>query len=201
MDKGHKIIAAIYLVTGHLSASDPLVAALRESAVALVDTDARVRAELSLVVTELLAAAVLAGFVSEKNASIISLEVRRYGINRDDTEHDGTINALFTPSLTPTLKDIKRTSMVQNMSVKQMSDKPKPQVHFSKEDTKIIKSNRHDTIMSFIIGQASATIKDIAALFPGVSEKTIQRELNYLVSNGRITKRGEKRWSVYMASK
>ncbi len=200
MDKGHKIIAAVYLVTGHLPSSDPLVAALRESAVALVDTDAQVRAELATVVTELLAAAVLAGFVSEKNASIISLEVRRYGINRDDTEHDGTINALFTPSLAPTLKDIKRT-MVSNMSVKQMSDKPKPQVHFSKEDTKIIKTNRHDTIMSFIIGQASATIKDIAALFPGVSEKTIQRELNYLVSNGRITKRGEKRWSVYMASK
>ncbi len=200
MHKGHKIIAAIYLVTGHLQANDPLVAALRESAVALVDTDAQVRAEISVVVTELLAAAVLAGFVSEKNASIISLEVRRYGINRDDSEHDGTINALFSPALAPSLKDIKRTSIPQ-MSVKNLSDSPKPQVHLSKEDTKIIKNNRHDTIMSFIIGQASATIKDIAALFPGVSEKTIQRELNHLVTTGRITKRGEKRWSVYMASK
>jgi DeoR/GlpR family transcriptional regulator of sugar metabolism len=61
------------------------------------------------------------------------------------------------------------------------------------------KNKRQHTILSFINDRKSAAIKDIAALFPDISEKTIQRELGTLVALGKITKRGNKRWSLYMA--
>lgn len=41
------------------------------------------------------------------------------------------------------------------------------------------------------------SIKDISVAFSNCSEKTIQRELNNLVSIGQIKKIGEKRWSRY----
>jgi hypothetical protein len=42
------------------------------------------------------------------------------------------------------------------------------------------------------------SIKDISNSFKDCSEKTIQRELNSLVSKGQIKKIGSKRWSRYM---
>jgi len=45
--------------------------------------------------------------------------------------------------------------------------------------------------------EEGVSIKDISLSFPDVSEKTIQRELNSLVSKGKIEKKGTKRWSRY----
>lgn len=42
------------------------------------------------------------------------------------------------------------------------------------------------------------SIKDISNYISGCSEKTIQRELNALLEEGRIKKIGEKRWSRYL---
>lgn len=47
-------------------------------------------------------------------------------------------------------------------------------------------------------GQAGISIKDISLAFTDCSEKTIQRELNTLVSKGQIKKTGSKRWSRYI---
>jgi predicted HTH transcriptional regulator len=63
-----------------------------------------------------------------------------------------------------------------------------------------VKGDRQQTIMTFIDDRKAASIKDISALFTDVSEKTIQRELSSLVASGKISKRGSKRWSVYMAA-
>jgi DNA-binding transcriptional ArsR family regulator len=41
------------------------------------------------------------------------------------------------------------------------------------------------------------TIKDIASAIGGVSEKTVQRDLMTLVSQGTLKKEGERRWSRY----
>lgn len=46
-------------------------------------------------------------------------------------------------------------------------------------------------------GQKDASIKDISLAFDNCSEKTIQRDLNTLVSDGKLTKIGDKRWSRY----
>ena len=56
---------------------------------------------------------------------------------------------------------------------------------------------RRNDIIRIIKDIKEATIKDIAKLIPSLSEKTIQRELMALVSEGVLQKIGKKRWSKY----
>jgi len=49
-----------------------------------------------------------------------------------------------------------------------------------------------------VSGHDGISIKDISLAFTDCSEKTIQRELNTLVSKGHLKKTGSKRWSRYM---
>lgn len=195
-DKGHKILAAIYLVTNHLSDSDPLVLGLRTHAVKLIaslqyhadHTAFQERGAHGKILVQLLQTAFVIGSISEKNASIISYEIQKFVAQEEDS-----IEELFTT--TPLFqKDIKKTYHSPIMSYRsQQKDRVQPET-----DTLYKKNNDRTTrIVSFMQEKKSATIKDIAALFPGVSEKTIQRDLGGLVQLGNISKRGNKRWSVY----
>lgn len=49
---------------------------------------------------------------------------------------------------------------------------------------------------SFEVGK-EYSVKDVMAVIPGVSEKTVQRELLAMVGANEIGKRGERRWSRY----
>jgi hypothetical protein len=194
--KGQKIVAALYLVTAHLSDTDPLKVAVRTEALALVRTESVSLALVRDRVEMVLGGAVLAGLISEKNASIILLEVRHFVASVIDGHAD--VRALFAaPSHAPTLSDTP-TKKLPSFSASVAS------LHSTLSDTKPLKtteakSDRKQAILSFINDRKSAGIKDIAAIFPDLSEKTIQRELGALVSEGKMTKRGSKRWSVYMA--
>ncbi|PIR44441.1 MAG: hypothetical protein COV10_04865 [Candidatus Vogelbacteria bacterium CG10_big_fil_rev_8_21_14_0_10_51_16] len=57
--------------------------------------------------------------------------------------------------------------------------------------------SRSEVILSYITGGREYTIKDIVLHVPGVSEKTIQRDLQALVSAGLLRRKGERRWSRY----
>lgn len=58
---------------------------------------------------------------------------------------------------------------------------------------------RLEKILQFVRENAQSSIKDIAAVVRNCSEKTIQRELAVLISQGLVKKIGERRWSVYVA--
>ena len=60
------------------------------------------------------------------------------------------------------------------------------------------KNTRMDQILALFVKGVDISIKDISTRIKGCSEKTIQRELNNLVSNGKIQRIGEKRWSRYI---
>jgi hypothetical protein len=188
-NKGQKLIAAIYLATGHLSDNDPLKQELRLRSMELLKPVEHKEAVKAI--DTLLGAAVITKTISEKNASIISFEMHRFS-NQSGSDTEETITELFVqPIAQKTFRPLTQTTYksVQAPPVKD-------------SESKLInneKNNRHDAILSFINTRKSAAIKDIAALFPELSEKTIQRELGTLVSSGKITKRGSKRWSIYMA--
>ncbi len=94
--KGHKIAAALYLVTNHLSDNDPLKMTIRTHAVNLVAGAHDHHIEnIAEHISTLLETAVLAHLISEKNASIISLELRHYVVSINTETSD--ISALFTP--------------------------------------------------------------------------------------------------------
>jgi hypothetical protein len=107
----------------------------------------------------------------------------------------------------------------QQLSAESKNEKTTPSADFSKgqkaatmpatmkvrqetEDNKkfdfAVKLNRRNTILKIIKDKKEVTIKDISNLIADVSEKTIQRELITLVSEGVLKKVGEKRWSKYM---
>ncbi len=58
-------------------------------------------------------------------------------------------------------------------------------------------SDRTSSILARMQPGQAYSIKDIVVAVPGVSEKTVQRELGALVMAGRLTKEGERRWSRY----
>jgi hypothetical protein len=180
--KGQKISAALYLVTNHVSDADPLKHALRTHALALV-TDSSQLVSLARDIDALLRVAVLAGMIREQNARIIHAELTSY--KALDTLETSTIEQLFgTSTGVSQMSFIPKTTLGSNAKIPNSNDQ---------------KSKRQDDILSFINQRKSAVIKDISTLFPDVSEKTIQRELGALVDAGKITKRGSKRWSIYLA--
>jgi hypothetical protein len=58
-------------------------------------------------------------------------------------------------------------------------------------------SDRRSSILAVIESRGGVTIKDIVAVLPGVSSKTIQRELMSMIQDGILTKTGDRRWTVY----
>lgn len=59
------------------------------------------------------------------------------------------------------------------------------------------KEERSQKMIDLIKQKGEVSIKDISFAFTDCSEKTIQRELNNLVSKGQLKKSGSKRWSRY----
>lgn len=61
------------------------------------------------------------------------------------------------------------------------------------------KGDRQSKIVDFIKKNGPSSIKDLAAVVRGCSEKTIQRELTDLIDHGLLRREGERRWSKYVA--
>lgn len=56
---------------------------------------------------------------------------------------------------------------------------------------------RRDAIVAVLESKGPSYIKDISTVIREVSEKTIQRELSALVSDGTIIRKGDRRWTTY----
>jgi hypothetical protein len=71
-----------------------------------------------------------------------------------------------------------------------------------KDSTKVTdnkgQTERVKLILEHIRKEKSVSIKDISLVVRGVSEKTIQRELNELIRRGLVRRVGERRWSTYI---
>lgn len=59
-------------------------------------------------------------------------------------------------------------------------------------------NERAERILAVIRKQGSVSIKGIAAVIKDCSEKTIQRELAWLIRQGFVKRVGERRWSQYL---
>lgn len=187
-DKGQKIVAALYLVTDHLSDNEPMKLSIRTKALELF-ADQLDRSAVVAVLTNLLKSSAIAKIISENNTTIL---VRELGLFVQTIGETASLAPMFaaTDLYQSKTKVVSYKSHVSDIS------------HTKIQPTEVKQENknkRQDQILSFINGRKSAVIKDISTLFPDVSEKTIQRELGTLVDTGKITKRGSKRWSIYMA--
>jgi hypothetical protein len=57
--------------------------------------------------------------------------------------------------------------------------------------------DRRQEILKLLRKKKELTVKDLVAVIPGVSDKTLQRELSAMADQGIVGKSGKKRWSKY----
>ena len=88
-----------------------------------------------------------------------------------------------------TVKDIKGQNKGQKDKVSYVQGQPR--------ESQTGLSKRASLILEFVRKHKNVSIKDIAKVIKGFSEKTIQRELTALIGQGLVEKRGERRWSIY----
>lgn len=208
-EKGQKIIGAVYMITAHIKDSDPLKDILRSTALDFVCTEGSDQERSFETLSLLFGGAVIAGVLSEKNSSIIVYEMKKYMEQSRDVFSTNTLSDFFT-------EEKEQSSVLHFGAQKEGISKGQSKSHYSekmsfKSNQSLIKDTKYPTsktsekeerkqkILQLINDKKSVVIKDITSLFPSVSEKTIQRELTSLIDSGSITKRGNKRWSIYMA--
>lgn len=207
--KRQKIVAAIYLVTEHLHVDEAFRNEVRTCALSFLSSrDAREEKGVRTHLLSLLSVGSLARLISAKNASIIEHEIKKL-VEIVDEYYEDDMTEFFgheSQTHTDTLKrrpvslahpqrhfsptsEIKKT-----VDIEDLHDKG-----HERKDISEIKKERKEKILDYINSKRTAVIKDIIALFPDVSEKTVQRELNVLLEENKIEKRGDKRWSLYVA--
>lgn len=117
---------------------------------------------------------------------------------KDYSKNSGIRSSLSVFESSNTVKDISK-QIDKRTTVNPMSlIKKYPMSNLNA--TKIDRSERVISVIKSLVsktGKPEISIKDISSEFTDCSEKTIQRELNDLVSKGQIKKSGAKRWSRY----
>ena len=82
-----------------------------------------------------------------------------------------------------------------NLSNKNSNMQASNKVNYVRPDLR--KDSRQEAIIQAVRVKKEVSIKDLVAVVKGCSEKTIQRELTFLVNAGIVSKTGERRWSRY----
>ncbi len=199
--KAERLAKALHLIAPALRANEALYERLSSVGIALVDASIEsphlARAALSrelLRLSSVLAVARTGGLLSPMNADLISREAQH--LLQEVAAYEEPRVALDT---VPTVADLARVSTSQRPATKKqardVTDEPTSNMP-PKLDKGHIK-DRRESIVSVIRAKGQVSIKDITHLVRGVSEKTVQRELSALVSEGVVERRGERRWSTY----
>jgi len=155
------------------------------------------------------------GFISDMNNSILRKEFRIL-VNNLETTLVQDKHFSFTldkrmfdlpvmPSASSTFMSDKSYNSYKNIKDRNSSyNNESPLNNFNqvkKTSSPVLsqadREDRSNKILSLIKDKKEVSIKDISLTINDCSEKTIQRELNSLVSKGQVKKIGSKRWSRY----
>jgi len=223
--RAERIAAAIYILTKYMSDTEPLRTNVRTAGHLLlkdvlelrsgfrIDSDAasisrlhaHVRETISLV--QLLA---VAGYISKENADMVTRALEELSqfvessgasqlaertiFTREDLLIDQTIRQV--PSRT-TDANAPRENALDRSAQADVKGKELPKGQSVVKDGN---SSRRGAILEVLKDGKKMGIRDIASFVIGCSEKTVQRELASLISDGLIKKEGEKRWSRYFVA-
>ena len=202
-DKIERLSAVVYLATNHINDIDPIKLSVREVCLNCLKTvndtnivvgEANMSSRLSEIlvsdlskISSFLRVLSISGFMSKNNFEVINNAISTI-LNNSFSKEEFSFSK----------DDQKIVEKTQNVNLKNSSES------VEKVKTKSLnlpeKSGRSERVLSLIKKQGKVATKDIVDYFPGVSDKTIQRELNKLVSEGKIQRQGKKRWSFYSIS-
>lgn len=205
--KSERLASALYVVTGFIQQDEPMRKKLRTGALDIIGLSVRPSGmslegiekfkSLCVEMSVLLTTARGSGLLSQMNAGLLSEEYALLGSfvsENSQTLREGKVLAfesLAEPKHAPTEEVADKRHLKSHV---QKSAAPKRQRLSTPSGNQ---SDRKRTILNLIDSKDTITIKDAVSMIPGVSEKTIQRELLALVKDGVVQKEGERRWSTY----
>ncbi len=196
-DKIGKLAAAVYLVTNFLDDMDQIKWKLRAKALDLkANLTNSNEATLSLI-EEIISLTDIA--VLDRRASMMNFSILRDGYSNLQTEFQKYLNLnadWYKRALLPASPSLGGPNQTNQQSSQIDSPKITPKISHNPPKTD---TGRRDKILDFIKQNNWSSIRDIAKFIPGVSSKTVQRELAELVRIGTLKKTGERRWSRYSA--
>lgn len=204
IDRIKKLTEALYRVSDLYSDQEPLKWALRENAIYLYDklmsvmdmsdmmSDRKQKTDLGEIISSFsqmahkLDLASLGGFISDINFEILKKEYKKLKEFIEEQKdliiyRSALENLSFAPQLL--VLDTK----------KEKEDKGHKGQNIISDKTE----DRKQKILNFLKNNDKKTIKEISAIFEGISEKSVQRDLAELVRSGYLEAEGEKRWRVY----
>ena len=220
--KTEKLITALYLVSDCMETDDALKTKLRVLGVELlsdiyklstlssIDKHSHISVSLTHIyeLISFIEIAYTIGFISEMNTSILKKEFSflitdlNASLNKDKHFTFTLDDKMFEVDKVKNMTSESPVSFTNNKSPLQ-STQPIKKIS-SPLSNLADRQDRTNKILSLIknkrdlsTGDAGVSIKDISLTFTDCSEKTIQRELNTLVSKGQLKKIGSKRWSRY----
>ncbi|HEY0948470.1 MAG TPA: hypothetical protein VGE53_03265 [Candidatus Paceibacterota bacterium] len=220
--KAERLAKAIHLIVPAFTDAPSFKDRLDRIAVGLVDAavlpPAASREALSrelLALSSMLGIARTGGKLTPMNADLIAreahlllAEVAGYEEPRLTLEEVPTLASLAKAAAangeSARLRSLARVSYDAALDTPEESVSDKGQSKGHIKDTTIPKpkaatagSQRREGILSVLRTKGPSYIKDISLVVRDVSEKTIQRELSVLVSEGVVKRKGDRRWTTY----
>lgn len=211
--KTEKLVTALYLVSDCMDTDDALKGKLRLLGVELLSDIYKLSTISPLEkhsyistslnhIYEILSFVEIAyniGFISEMNTNILKKE---FDSLITDLKTNQERNKHFSFTLDEKMFNVSELPKPSFGGVSFANNKsPLQNIQIKKTNSPVLsltdRKDRTEKIMSLIKDKKEVSIKDISLAFTDCSEKTIQRELNNLVSKGQLKKTGSKRWSRY----
>ncbi|MBY0110987.1 hypothetical protein K2Y00_03240 [Patescibacteria group bacterium] len=202
--KAERLAKAIHMVSPAFRGSPALRDRIANISVCLVDgavctpNQAReVLAKELLALSSILSIARSAGILSPMNTDIIAREAKHL-LEEVAGYEDPHLALEETPRLENALRSsgkakvVKKAAPVVVSSLVSNKGQVKGQVKAAASN-----GNRREAIISVLRSKGPSFIKDISTVVRDVSEKTIQRELQGLVLEGKVSKTGDRRWTTY----
>lgn len=197
--KAQRLANALYLIAPAFNESASLKGRIEATAVVLTEAAclpgagfARALSRELLSLSSQLSMAQAGSLLSTMNTDLITLEARL--LLADVAAYEEPRLALpESPTITSLAKQVPGTPVAERPVIAT----PTPRATRDQSASQGQYSIRQSSILSLIKDKGRVSIKDITLVVRGVSEKTVQRELQGLIDAGRIMKLGERRWSTY----
>lgn len=212
--KSERIAKAIHMVSPAFKDSKALRDRVQRISIEIVDASilppavaGDVLARELLALGSVLRMARAAGILSPMNADIIMREA--HNLLQDVSSYEDPKVALEDA---PSLAALAKNAPTRGDGPLASGHAPRPASQSSKSvpdkgqtikghsTDKKDKNGRRDAILSILKSKGPSYIKDLSVLIREVSEKTIQRELQALVQEGKVSRSGERRWTTYAVS-
>ena len=203
--KSERLASALYVITGFMPAEEPIRTRLRICALEVITHAAspnefqgggadRFESRCAEIVT-ILQTANYSGLISEMNAKLVTEEyvslaafVRANAGKIAEQGHTLEKSSISEPkSVSSSIRQSDK-SLIRNTRIIKKTNI---------DSNKKYGNSRKELILGIFNKKTSISIKDAVSLIPGMSEKTIQRDLLALVAEGALLKNGSRRWTTY----